>query len=176
MTADLPPWTGIDITSGEKMKENQLEPENQEQHIRNEEQPGPVSENTAKEIKQEDISAEDLSYSNIEDTHDPSTTQRNPQTQDHIVLPGGDKSLTEEIHDDKESVYESISPVAGPSLSAPPPKPLPYSLSKKKKSSASDDGDKLAEKVPSECFTSKVNFNFVIRKPTFILNFSNLIT
>ena len=133
MAAVLPPWSGIDVSCDEKIKENHIEPEKQ-QHISTKEETGAVNENTGNEIKQVEITSEDLTYSNIADVQGALTTQQNPESQGYAVPPGGEQS---------NDVYEVVSPAR----SAPPPKPLPYSESKKTKSGsgATDHDGKIGE-------------------------------
>ena len=147
MGAVLPPWSGIDVSCDEKIKENQLEPEKQEQHISTKEETVVVNENTGNEIKQVEITSEDLTYSNIENVQGAITTQQNPESQRHAVPPGGEQS---------NDVYEVV-----PSMwSALPPKPLPYSVSKKAKSgsgTAGHDGNlRETEKVRTVCFKDAI--------------------
>lgn len=141
MAAVLPPWSGIDISCDEKIKENQLEPDKKEQHISTREETGAVNENTGNEIKQLEITPEDLTYSNIADVQDTITTQQNLESQGHAVPLGGEQS---------NDVYE----VVPPARSAPPPKPLPYSESKKSKSGSgtADHDGKIGETEKVCCF------------------------
>ena len=147
MSAVLPPWSGIDISCDKEIKENQLEPEKQEQCINTTEEIGAVNEITSKEIKQEEITPDDLNYSNIADVQDAISTQKNPQSQECAVPPGDEQS---------DVVYEVVSPVR----SALPPKPLPYSASKKAKSGTSDavghDGKLGEAEVVHVCFKDAI--------------------
>lgn len=138
MTAVLPPWSGIDVSCDKKIKENQLEPEKQEQRISTKEETVVINENTGNKSKQVEITSEDLTYSNIENVQGAITTQQNPESQGCAVPPGGEQS---------NDVYEVVSSV----WSAPPPKPLPYSVSKKAESGSGtachDENLREAEKV-----------------------------
>ena len=131
---------GNDLCVNKREDENQLEPAQEEQPVSPEEH---TSENEAADVKHEEkISSEEIEYSNIEDVQGAVVSQENPQMQERGVLGEGE---------DKENVYETISPAAtGPSHSAPPAKPLPYSVSKKVKSGASA-GQKLAETEKVQC-------------------------
>lgn len=134
VTADLPPWAGIDIRDDNKVKENHIEQEKQGFTSADEQT---SVENEAKEIEQMEISSEDLMYSNVEVGEGPGTSQQKPCIEERTVSPGGE-----------EIVYEIVtSAEPGPSQLVPPPKPLPYSASKKAKSAASGagDGGKLGE-------------------------------